>query len=688
MRTYVTLDFETASAVDLKKAGSWRYAEDPTTEILWLSWKTREDGDVTDWHPEHMPDSMGQLYALATDREVLFICHGSQFEKAIWRSIMTPVFGLPDIPNERWHDTMAVCAMKALPLGLEQAATVLRVAHQKDMEGSKLTISLSKPDKKTGMLNRAKPVIIRVGQYCGRDVLAQDELHRAIGWQSPQERNVWLLDQKINERGVRLDRAFVMAADKIVTEGSVPLAREFYELTGGLRVGQRDKVMGWCEANGLKLANFQKETLEELLGSDDEDAEDQNVGTAELDDLAGDAEVLPHKVVLPENVRRALTIRQLIGSASIKKLKSMLACICSDDQARGLLQYHGAGTGRWAGRLLQPQNFPRGNLDIWAKGESAESRVEQLVSAIMTGDYQHVEMLLGPAVPTIVASIRHALIPRAGRQYAAGDFSTIELRVNLALAEQWDKVDMLKLKGDPYIDMARLIFPHIPNLNKSEHPEERQYGKNSVLGLGFQMGAPKFRFKYAPDRPLDWCKEIVRVFREEWAPKIPSNWYELEEAAIKCVWDRVATEAKGCTFRLEDGWLTMQLPSGRKLWYRNPKPVRKAMPWDPTDIRMAWTFEVMKMGRWITSDAYGGLLTNNAVQGMARDLMVHAMFTAENNGFEVCLTVHDEIITEPDASETNAAKALEDMMCDIPAWARAMRIPVAAEAWAGDRYRK
>ncbi len=678
----MTLDFETASACDLKKAGAWRYAEDPTTELLWLSWKLRDDEYPTDFHPEWVPDSLGQIVALALDPEVLFVAHNNQFEKAMWRSYMMPIFDVPDVPNERWHCTLAVCANKSLPLDLDRAAIVTGVRFQKDMEGNALTKSLSKPNKKTGKLDRAKPIIIRVGQYCGRDVMSQDALHRAIGWQSPEERRVWLLDQKINERGVRLDRPFIEAADKIVTEGSIPLEREFFQITGGLKMTQRDKVMQWCRGEGVNLADFRKETLAELLGDEDEEQ------TQGQDDDPWVAEQEPEHIVLPDHVRRALTIRQLIGSASIKKLKSMLACICSDGQARGLLQYHGAGTGRWAGRLLQPQNFPRGNLDIWAKDDTAEHKVAVLVDAIMTGDYQYVEALLGPAVPIVVASLRHALIPRIGRQFAAGDFSTIELRVNLALAEQWDKVEMLAKKGDPYIDMARLIFPHIPNLNKKDHPEERQYGKNSVLGLGFQMGAPKFRFKYAPDRDLDWCKEIVRVFRQEWAPRIPSNWYELEEAAVRCVWDRVTTEAKGITFRLEREWLTMQLPSGRKIWYRNPKPTKKAMPWDPTDVRMAWTFETMKMGRWVRVDAYGGLLTNNAVQGMARDLMVHAMFTAENEGFEVALTVHDEIITEPEEHRTDAAVALEQIMCDIPAWARSMRIPVAAEAWAGDRYRK
>ncbi len=677
MRTYVTLDFETASLCDLKKSGAWRYAEDPTTEVLWLSWKPRGLKEaVFNWHPTLAPEMEFHLRTMVESPDVLFIAHNCAFEKAMWRCHMMPVYDWPDIPDERWHDTMAVCAMKVIPLDLDRAAMVMRLPHQKDKEGNALTKSLSRPQRKTGAFDRSKQTLFRVGQYCGRDVLAQDALHQVVGWLTPEERKVWLLDQKINQRGVRLDTDFVAAARKIVRDGSALLEKEFIELTG-LKVTQTVKLVEWCRGQGLDIPNLQKDTLAQLLGSESEDAETEDEGAQEVDVVET---TLPSHDVLPDNVRRALTIRQLIGSASVKKLDRMEACVSSDGQARGLMQYHGAGTGRWAGRLLQPQNFPRGTLK--------NINIDELVAAIKTGDYQLIEMLYGPAVQVIVSSLRHAIIARKGRMICAGDFSTIELRVNLALAQQMDKLAMLKAGGDAYIDMAEQIYKR--PLNKKDNPEERQTGKTAVLGLGFQMGAPKFSIqKEMLQYDLDFAKEIVRVFREDWAPRVPSNWYELEDAACETVWTRRSHEAKGVTYALENGWLTARLPSGRKLWYRNPKPVKKAMPWDPADIRPAWTYEAMKMGQWKTIDAYGGLLTENVVQALARDLMVHAMFLAEDNGFPVCLTVHDELVTEPEIGDPDkASRMLEDIMADSPDWARQMQIPVKAEAWAGERYRK
>lgn len=661
MKRWFLLDFETASRCKLKKTGAWRYSEDPTTEVLCLGWSDH-GGKPKSWVPG---EDDTEVIAAARDPEVVFIAFNVTFEKAIWRNIMVPVFDWPDVPDERWHDIQAVCAMKVIPLDLDRAARIMRVAHSKDKEGSKFTIGLSKPNKKTGQLDRKPESIKRVRDYCEDDIYAEVDLHRAVGWQTPEERQVWLLDQTINQRGVRLDTDYIAAANKIVREGSLPLLKEFRELTGGLEPTQVAKVLAWCRDAGADIPNFQKETLAELLGGETETDEP-------IEELLG--------LTLPPAVRRILEIRQLIGSASVKKLIAMENCVCADGAARGLLQYHGAGPGRWAGRLLQPQNFPRGELKL---------PIDVLVAAIMTGDYEYVETITGVgAVQAVVSGLRHAIIAREGRMLTAGDFNTIELRVNLAFAEQWDKITMLANKGDPYIDMAKLIFAN-PNLNKKDNPEERQTGKNSVLGLGFQMGAPKFQLKYAKDKDLDWCKNIVRIFREEWAPNVPSNWYELEEAACRTAWDRTAHEAKGVLYQIEDGWMTARLPSGRKLYYCNPQPCKKAMPWDALDIRPAWTYRAMKMGQWRTIDAYGGLLTENVVQGTARDLMVHAMFSCEREGFPVILTVHDEIVTEPEKGDhKKAAVALEQIMCDIPAWARAMQIPVAAEAWSGERYKK
>lgn len=681
--SFITLDFETASHVDLKAAGAWRYAEDPTTEILCASYSIKGMEPAL-WtpavHQEHKDtENIGALELCAMDPTVTFIAHNAGFEKAIWRRIMVEQFGFPDIPDHRWHDTMAVCAMKVLPQDLDRALMALRLPFEKDREGSALARSLSKPNKKRGTYDRTPETLNRVYTYCQSDVRAEDALHERLGWLPPGERRVWLLDQRINERGVRLDLPFVLQAQQVVDRASKPLIKEFETVTG-LQVGQRDKIMEWVRGQGVEIPDLKKETLVALLGADEEDE---------------GVEVDPGAYVppLPDHVRRALGIRKLVGSASIKKLKRMDKCVCADGNVYGVLQYHGAGPGRWAGRLIQPQNFPRGNIDREALAAQGMD-LQAIVDAIMSGDPDYIELMTGyPAIDVVIASLRNALIPREGKLFAAGDYSTIELRVNLALAGQWDKIEMLQEydrtgdpKMDPYNDMGGKIYKR-PIDRKHGDAAEGHIAKGAVLGLGFQLGHKNFRVKVAPKETLEFCEEVVQTFRKEWAPKIPYNWYDLEGAAVRAVHDRVPKEAHGVEYRLEDGWLSARLPSGRKLWYFNPTSCRKAMPWDDTDIRLAWTYQAMKMGQWKTIDAYGGLLTENVVQALARDLMVSAMFKCEQEGYPVCLTVHDEIVTEPDAGTADAL-ALKQIMCDVPAWAKAMRIPVTADTWVGDRYRK
>lgn len=678
MFLYQVGDFETASACDLKKCGAWRYSEDPTTEILTFSFGPDRDHLET-WTPWMDGDHplTQKLLALASDPAINFVAHNASFEKAIWRNIMVPVYGFPNVPNSRWHDTQAVAAMKQVPLQLEKLAYVLRLPEAKDMEGNKLTLGLSKINKKTGYFPERTPEIIkRVTSYCETDCRNELDVLDRIGWLPPGERNVWLLDQRINERGVRLDIPFVRAAQDIVDRASAPLMEEFTQLTG-LNVTQ-PKFKDWCHEHGVRIPNLQKETVARYLGGDIDGLED--------DDPDFDAGAI--NLELPVEVRRALSIRQLIGSASVKKLRRMEACVCTDQRARGLLQYHGAGPGRWAGRLLQPQNFPRGTLKIRdEKGKEISIPPDMLVAAVMKGDIKYIEDTFGPPVEAIVGGLRHAIVAAQDRELVVGDFSTIEARIVLALAGQTDKVKLIADGADIYNDMASTIYHRPINRKDPSMAAEGQVGKNSVLGLGFQMGAPKFQFKYAPKESMDFCKEVVRVYRQDWAPKVPELWWALEKAAVKAVWSKQPQEAYGVEYRLEDGWLTARLPSGRKLWYYNPQPVRRAMPWDADDIRQSFTYNALKMGVWRTIDAYGGLLTENVVQALARDLMVTAMFKCEKNGLPVILTVHDEILTEPMRADADH-NVLRQIMVDRPNWAVALQIPMAAECWQGDRYKK
>ncbi len=652
---YVVLDYETRSKADLKKVGAWRYSEDPTTIVLCLSWCIGE-GAISTWYPgQPIPEA---LAAAIADPTFIFVAHNSQFEIAHWTNHQTKVYGWPDLPIERWACTMSRCAQLVIHSALERVVPLLKLPGNKDMEGNKITLALSKPDKVTGELPPIGPTTLaRVGAYCEQDVEEQRHLLKRVGWLSDGERKVWMLDQTINRRGVQLDMPLIRSMRKIVDDASGPLKEEFAALTGGLSITQGEKIKGWVMDRGILLPDMTKDTLELLVG-DDEEAEHLDID-------------------LPPDVERALGIRYLIGSASIKKLDAMERCVCRDGRARGLLAYYGAGTGRWAGRLLQPQNFPRGSITM--------DSIDQMVDALLTGDWQYVEMICGPAVETVVSSLRHAIIASRGNVLVAGDFAQIEARVVLALAGQHDKVALLASGASPYIDMGRQIYGR--EIDKHKDIEEYTISKNSVLGLGFQMGDATFMRRYGNGQDQAFFKEVVRVYRQEWAPEVPKLWRGLEEAACRTVWDRTPHEAYGIRFELVDQWLKVTLPSGGTLWYFNPRPSRKAMPWDATDIRPAWTYQAKKAGKWPTIDAYGGLITENVVQRLARDLLVAAMFRLEKENLPICLTVHDEAVSE--ARFTNDLETrVNQIMSDTPAWGRELRIPVATEVWSGSRYKK
>jgi len=670
---WIEVDFETASMCDLKAAGADRYAEDASTEVLCLSWELA-GGKQGHWVPDDgmaVPEDIA--YAIA--HGYMFVAHSARFERAVWRCIMARLYGWPDIPIEKWHDTMARCAELVLPMKLEMVARVLGLPQQKDMEGSRLTVSLSRVNKKTGMLPPVTPAIRqRVVAYCDQDIGTQSALHRRIGYLPDDERAVWEMDQRINDRGVRLDMPLVRSMRSVVDRATYPLAKEFTEITSGLQFTQIQKLGAWVRDQGVEIDDLAKETVSKLLGGSIDDEDDSLA-----DDDAGPN---ASSATLPSGVRRALQIRQLVGSASIKKLHSMEACVCADGRAHGVLQYHAAGPGRWGGRIIQPQNFPRGTDSI------IKTDIEGRLDVLRRGDLDEIEMLYGPPVETVVSSLRHTLISAPGAEFVVGDFAQIEARICLSIAGQFDKIKLFQTAGfDPYCDMASQIYGR--TITKDDK-SERQIGKNSVLGLGFAMGWLKFMMKYAPDQSEEFCRKVVDTYRKVWAPEVIKLWRGLERAALRAVRTGGPCEAYGIVYEMMDDWLTARLPSGRLLYYYKPTIFSKRCPWNDNEgnpvFQDAWKFLARKSGGWVTVHAFGGLLCENVCQAIARDLLVVAMKKCEANGMPLVLTVHDEAICEVPGH--GDAKALEQIMVDIPDWARYIGVPVAAECWVGDRYRK
>ena len=326
----VFCDFETRNigGCDLTKVGVWRYATDPATKIICFGY--RAGGVDHSWAPtSHSRDPLEEL---AANPDVAFVCFGG-FEQVIWQKIMVERHAFAPISTRRWVDLRATCCSFALPRSLDKALTALGLSIKKDKEGQRLVRSLSRPNRKTGAYPELTPAIIeRVVEYNRIDIVALEAMRKqGLGVLSAAEQAVWELDQRINARGIAIDVSFVEAARRIVDQVMGEAIAEFAQLTVDISPHQVQKTRAWLKGRGCVLPNLDSETVGDAL------------------ELAG----------LPDDVRRVLEIRQITAATSLKKLDAMLACVGADGRARGLLQYHGAATGRWSGQLIQPQNFPR-----------------------------------------------------------------------------------------------------------------------------------------------------------------------------------------------------------------------------------------------------------------------------------------------------------------------------------------
>jgi DNA polymerase len=582
-----------------------------------------------------------QLASFAADPAVGFISHAG-FEQAIWQWIMVERYGFAPIPIARWHDTQAACAYHALPLDLNRALSALGSPVTKDKAGRRLVLSLARRNPKTGRYPEITPEIQqRVAEYNHTDVKGSVILDNALGRLPKRERRVWELDQRINQRGLGIDLDFVHAAKALADRLMAEQSEEFRALTGGLNPTQVLAIRSWLANRGFALPKLDEGAIEDALSTE-----------------------------LPPEIRRVLEIRAMIGSTSLKKLDCMLACVGPDGRARGLLQYHGATPGRWTGRLLQPQNFPRPVI---------AADPEELVAAVKTGDVGALRRWGNP-IDVLVSGLRHAIVAQGDALFGAGDFATIEARIVLALAGQSDKVTLLASGTDVYRDVAADIF----GLDKAtflaidkealtpEQTEQRQIGKNTVLGSGFGLGSRGFYEKYCRhmENGEEFAKRIIKTYREVWAPKVPLLWTDLERTALRAMYHPGTISEANCgiRYRLETKaglpFLVCQLLNGTKIHYANAAVEERPTPWG--DKRPAVTYWAIKNHHWREVVAWYGVLTENVVQALARELLVDAMFRFEQCGFPVVQTVHDEIVVEHVAI---AKGTVEEIMKQPPRWA-------------------
>jgi len=668
---YCVVDFESASRADLIKVGAWKYASDFSTVPLCLSIKVFIEDKPTKVFclTEKMLHGLDpRLMALASDPAVIFICHNGSFEQAMWISHCVPM-GYPPLPPERWHDTMAVAAMKALPLGLDALVSALDLPIKKDMEGHAHMLKMCKPDRNDSWDHHTPENLEKLYRYCNADVEAQAGVYHATRGLGTSERHNWILDQKVQQRGFKIDTKFVDACIDVLDQVRIPMTERFRELTG-LNPTQREKVLNWVNDQGVPLGDIKKETLKTLLDPGDEfEVGDDHIFTEPL----------------PYHVHEVVTLRRSLASSSVSKLQRMLMCASNlDGRVRYATQYHGARTGRDAGRLVQIQNYPRGEI-----GDREGLTADALAEAIMTRDLPTIRELWGDDIfSAIISSLRSAIIPEKGKILASGDFAAVEARNLLSAAGQHDRVDQMHSGQDVYSETASLIYRRPINRKLPSDVKEGQTGKNVFLGSGYGLGPVGFRARFAPKDSIEFAQLAINTYRQEVAPKVPVFWYGLFKASVDAVWCSHAKtySYEGIEFRREGDFLTMRLWSGRKIWYHRPYKTTSLNPSNGQE-HPSWSFMSYQGKRFRRHLAWHGMVTADCIQGSARDLMTEAMSRAEAAGYFTIFKVHDELVFE-EIDRDDLVPAIKQIMEDISPWAIERRFRVKAEVEKMMRYRK
>lgn len=669
-RPRATIDFESRSACDLRKCGTWIYSKHPSTEILCLAFRLPywEAGRTGLWTPEFedaliLDDDLRELTDWISDgRQVE--AHNAWFERCLWQNVLVPSFGFPAMASRQWRCSAAKAAAHSLPRGLAAALEALGLAERKDAAGGKVMQKMSKPRKPrkaeggkdyTGSLLWHDTPALReqLYAYCRQDVIAEAALSEAIPDLSPSETSIYLLDQRINARGFQIDRRAVDSAVASIAREQTRCNAELTLLTGGSpdRATKRALMLQWFQANGLpQMPDTRKETVDGYLSSDQ----------------------------IPAKARQGLVLLRTLGRSSTAKYEAMRNWADPvDGRARGGLVYHGASTGRWTGAGIQPQNFPKGKLtrtmaDTW--------------ESLLSNDAEHIARL-GDLMEVLSYAVRGAITATPGRMLYVADYAAIEARVLLWLAGDEAALDVFRAGRDIYCEMAREIYGY--ECDKTHHPSERALGKVAVLGLGYQMGPAKF-----VDTALlmggvtideEMAQQVVTAYRAKFH-LVKSMWYATEEAAIEAVCTGKPIQNGYTIWEVQGRFLYCTLPSGRRLAYPDPKVAPKMTPWGDMKSQLTFMGTHPLSHKWVRQHSYGGSLVENITQAVARDLMAAALLRCEHSDTYVpVLSVHDEMIAEA-VEDTGSVEEFERLMAALPDWADGM--PVAAEGWTGMRYHK
>lgn len=660
---HLSIDLETYSDVNLKKAGLYRYVQSPAFEILLFAYSF--DGAPTQVidmaQGEEIP--MEVIHAL-TDPQCLKHAYNAAFE---WYCL-SKYMGA-QLPPAQWRDTMLHGLYAGYTAGLDATGRALGIPEDKQ----KLTTGKAliryfcapcKPTKANGGRTRNYPhhdpekwELFKT--YNGQDVVAEMEIERRLSVFPVPDfvQKQWETDLLINARGVAVDMDFCEGALELGETIRAQLTDEAVQLSGLQNPNSVKQLARWLSAEtGDDITTLRKETIKELLGRDNAD-----------------------------HVQRMLEIRQELGKTSTKKYDAIEAAVCDDGRVRGLLQFYGANrTGRWAGRLVQVQNLPRTYTEPL---EFARELVKgRKLDALRT--------VYGSPNDTLSQLIRTAFVAAPGNILIDADFSAIEARVISWLADEEWRLEVFRTHGKIYEASASQMFGVPLERIKKGNPEYslRQRGKVAELALGYQGGVPAMRQmdtgKLLADLPDEEIKDIVDKWRNT-NPKIRNLWYSFNDAAIRVIQNGGSLRVRCCTFAREcdcirgTTCMTISLPSGRKLYYVEPSVGENR--WGGPSITYMGVNDKNKWGR---IETYGGKLVENVVQAIACDCLAQAIEHLEAAGLPVVFHIHDEVVIDTAAFDTNDAmldKVVKIMSTPIP-WAEGL--PLGADGWVGAFFKK
>lgn len=656
--TVLHLDFETRSACDLKARGLANYAANPTTDVLCMAY-------AFDDEPVRLWDG-GQSYVKRMDsliahikRRGLVYAHNAAFELAIWNEVLAKRYGWPALKPEQMRCTMAMAYAMGLPGSLDGAAGALGIEQRKDAKGARVMLQLAKPravaddGTVTWWDDPAKLAILY--DYCRQDVEVERALHKRMRELSPDEQSLWLLDQTINARGIQIDREAIDRAITLVVDEKARLDQAMRDITGNVVAGCTDvaQLTAWLRYRGVSLPGVAKADVAELLAADD----------------------------MPDDCRQALLLRQEAAKSSTAKLTAMRDRAGADGRMRGLFQYHGAATGRWAGRGPQPHNFPRPTV------VHSQDDIEDVIKHFGRPDY--LRMLHGDPMPLVSDCMRGMIVAAPGYRFICCDYSNIEGRVLAWLAgEEWKLQAFRDFDAGIGADLYLLAYAKGFHCTVEEARPHRQVGKVMELALGYAGGVGAFQTMargYGVKVTDARADELKHAWRNA-HPAVVQFWAALERVAIHAVTEGGTHKAGPIAFKVSGSFLWCQLPSKRLLCYPYPQLRDKETPWGKVVQELTYMSVNGVTRKWERCGTYGGSLAENVTQAVARDILVAGMRNVEAAGYPVVMHVHDEIVAEVPESCAKTVDEMSTLMSNVPHWAAGL--PVTATGWTGRRYRK